>query len=191
MTTTEKAILVASFGTSYAETRTLTIEACENDIARAFPDYEIRRSFTSLMIIRRLKERDGIAVPTPEEALAELAEDGMKEVILQPLHIIPGEEFHEKIVKKKISFTKRFDRLLLGRPLLYFEKDYLQTVEGINGQLPLLDDGEAVVLMGHGTSDPVNTCYSCLQSFLNDAELPVFLANVEGYPGSGSGIYKR
>lgn len=182
MTTMKKAILVTSFGTSYADTRALTIEACENDIARTFPDYEIRRSFTSHMIIRRLKERDGMTVPTPEEALAALTEEGVKEVIVQPLHIIPGEEFHEKIVKKIIPFTKLFDRLLLGRPLLYFEKDYLRTVEGIKGQLPVLKDGEAVVLMGHGTGHPANACYSCLQSFLDDAELPVFLANVEGYP---------
>ena len=37
---TKKAILVVSFGTSYADTRKKTIEAIENRIQDAYPEYD-------------------------------------------------------------------------------------------------------------------------------------------------------
>lgn len=178
----KRGILVTSFGTTYADTRATAIETCENTIASAFPDFTVRRSFTSYMIIKRLRLRDGIEIPTPEEALKSMLGEGFTEVVVQPLHIIPGEEFHEKIVKKAIPYKSRFNTLRIGRPLLFYERDYQEVAAGIKAQLPGLNPGEGVVFVGHGTSHPANACYSCLQSFLQDEDLPVFIGNVEGYP---------
>ena len=87
-----QAILVVSFGTSYAETRAKTIDAAETRIAEAYPGYDIRRAFTSKMIIKVLRNRDNMIVDTPEEALKKLYEEGYSKVIVQPLHIINGSE---------------------------------------------------------------------------------------------------
>lgn len=183
-----KAILVVSFGTTYKETRELTIESIEEHIADRFGDYEIRRAFTSHMIINVLKKRDGIYINTPEEALEKLCEEGYKEVIVQSLHIMPGEEYDyvNKVVK---AFNKRkaFERLVLGRPILYFKgdaeaipDDYSKAVEAIKLQLP---ENSATVLMGHGTPHPANACYACLQQVLRDKDLNnVYIGTVEGYP---------
>ena len=78
-------ILVVSFGTSYNETRAKNIDAIENDIAKAFPDHELRRAFTSGMIIRKLQKRDGVKVDTVTEALEKMADEGIKEVVVKPL----------------------------------------------------------------------------------------------------------
>ena len=75
---TKKAILVVSFGTSYADTRKKTIEAIENRIQDAYPEYVIRRAWTSKMIIRKLKDRDCYHVDTVEEAMERLAEEGFQ-----------------------------------------------------------------------------------------------------------------
>ena len=80
----KKAILVVSFGTSYEETREKTIGAIEEDFRRAFPDYTIRRAFTSGMIIKKLRERDGIAVDSVPQALQKLYDEGYGTVICQP-----------------------------------------------------------------------------------------------------------
>ena len=90
-----KAILVVSFGTSFADTRKVTIEAIEQLVAETFADYEMRRAFTSHIIVDILRERDGIDVDNPEQALTKLRDKGFSEVIVQPLHVIPGEEFHD------------------------------------------------------------------------------------------------
>jgi sirohydrochlorin cobaltochelatase len=176
------AIIVASFGTSYAETRAKTIEACEHRLSAAFPAYRIQRAFTSYGVIKKLRARDGLAIPTPQEAAESLAREGYTQLYVQPLHIIPGEEFHEKILAKLLPLRNRFETLAIGRPILFLESDYTLAVEAIKQQMPLCGRGEALLLMGHGSKHPANACYSCLQSFINDEKLPVYIGNVEGYP---------
>lgn len=89
----KKAILVVSFGTSYLDTLEKTIEKAEKQIRDKFSEYDIYRAFTSHMIIKKLKEKYEIFVDTPEEMLGKLYEAGYEEIIMQPLHMIPGEEF--------------------------------------------------------------------------------------------------
>ncbi|MDU4326816.1 MAG: sirohydrochlorin cobaltochelatase, partial [Clostridium celatum] len=89
----KKAILVVSFGTSYIDTLKVTIEKAENQIRDYFNDYDTYRAFTSHKIIKKLKEKYEMFIDTPEEMLEKLYEQGYDEVIMQPLHIIPGEEF--------------------------------------------------------------------------------------------------
>lgn len=185
----KKGILVISFGTSYADTRKVTIEACEEKIAASFPDYEVRRAFTSSIIIKKLKERDNIQIDTPEEALNKMKDEGFTKVIVQPLHIIPGLEY-EEVLAVVNNFRGSFKELTVGRPVLYGIEDYKQAVEALKQQLPALDKDHAVVLMGHGTTHPANACYSCLQSVLNDEELNVLVGVVEGYPGIDNVIAK-
>ncbi|NLX91097.1 MAG: sirohydrochlorin cobaltochelatase [Firmicutes bacterium] len=185
----KKGILVISFGTSYADTRKVTIEACEEKIAASFPDYEVRRAFTSSIIIKKLKERDNIQIDTPEEALNKMKDEGFTKVIVQPLHIIPGLEY-EEVLAVVNNFRGSFKELTVGRPVLYGIEDYKQAVEALKQQLPALDKDHAVVLMGHGTTHPANACYSCLQSVLNDEESNVLVGVVEGYPGIDNVIAK-
>jgi len=185
----KKGILVISFGTSYPETRKVTIDACEEKIAESFPDYEVRRAFTSSIIIKKLKERDNIIIDTPEEALSKMKDEGFTKVIVQPLHIIPGYEY-EEVLAVVNNFKDFFEELTVGRPVLYGIEDYKQAVEALKQQLPALGKDHAVVLMGHGSNHPANACYSCLQSVLNDEELNVFVGVVEGYPGIDNVIAK-
>jgi sirohydrochlorin cobaltochelatase len=178
----KKAILVVSFGTSYADTRQVTIEACEAKIRETFSDYEVRRAFTSSMIIAIMKKRDNIHVETPEEALQTLQTEGFSEVVVQPLHIIPGSEFHDvvQIVKK---YESAFEKVHLGVPLLATTEDYMAVVDALKGQLPVLQENEAVVFMGHGTHHPANAAYAALERMFDDQGLQkVFVGTVEGYP---------
>lgn len=177
----KKGILVVSFGTSYANTRKVTIQACEEKIAKSFPDYEVRRAFTSKMIIKKLKERDNIQIDTPEEALNKMKQEGFTKVIVQPLHIMPGIEY-EEVLDAVEKFKESFQKITVGRPVLYGIKDYKEAVEALKQQLPKLNKDQAVVVMGHGTSHPANACYSCLQSVIDDEGLNVFVGTVEGYP---------
>ncbi|PAB56210.1 sirohydrochlorin cobaltochelatase [Anaeromicrobium sediminis] len=179
--TFKKGILVVSFGTSYENTRKANIEAVENRIKEEFEGNEVRRAFTSKMVIKKLKERDNIIVDTPYEALNRMKKDGFEEVVIQPLHIIPGIEY-EKIVSVVKEYDGQFKRIVLGRPVLYSVNDYKEAVHALKSQLPNMKEDSAVVLMGHGTYHPSNACYACLQSFFNDEKLNVYVGTVEGYP---------
>lgn len=180
----KKGILVVSFGTSYEETRKVTIEAIEDRIRENYKEYEIRRAFTSCMIINKLKNRDNIHIDNPEEALEKMAKEGFKEVIVQSLHVIPGDEYDEiKIAVHRFKNRNLFKKLILGRPLLYRIEDYFNVVEALKSQIPETREDSAVLFMGHGSVHHSNSCYSQFKYVLNESGLKnVFLANIEGFP---------
>ena len=177
----KKAVLVVSFGTSYKETREKTIEACEKKIKEGLKDYDFFRAFTSNMIIRKLKNRDGLHIENPIEVLDRLYEEGYKEVIVQTLHIICGEEFN-KLKEQVESYKNKFEKIILGRPLLTYIEDYKETVEAIEKQIPKMEKQEAVVFMGHGTFHESHSAYPALEYMLRDAGINAYVGTVEGYP---------
>ncbi len=186
----EKAILVVSFGTTYADTRKKTIEACEQDIAAEFPDYSVCRAFTAYGVINKLEKRDGIHVETPAEALERLHGEGFHEVIIQSLHLLPGEEFHNKILPAVGGWQGRFERFAIGPPIFSSIVDYRAVIEALGRQveehtgspLSALPQNEAVVFMGHGSKHPANMAYLALQHLIDKQDLPFLIANVEAYP---------
>ncbi|MFY9411357.1 MAG: sirohydrochlorin cobaltochelatase [Dethiobacteria bacterium] len=179
----KNAVLVVSFGTSHLDTLNSCIEATENRIHEALPGFELRRAFTSNFIIKKLAKRDKVIIDKPQKALERLKNEGFTHVVVQPLHILPGYEYH-KIKDVVMEFTRRrtFKSLLLGEPLLYNNKDYPVVVEALKTQLTLRDDETACILMGHGTDHFSNACYYCLQSFIDESGLNAYIANVEGAP---------
>ncbi len=196
----KKAILVVSFGTTYQDGLKLNIESVENKIRTTFLDYEVRRAFTSRIVIKRLSTRDGIQIDTEIEALQRLEDEGYKEVYIQPLHVVGGEEY-DKIKRIVVQYAHRkekaFEKIVIGRPLLYYtgqeEKpdDYLTAIHALKDQLPKVESHEAIVLMGHGGVHPANTAYAALQMKMEEAGLEnVFIYTVEGFPAIESVIAK-
>lgn len=177
----KKAILVVSFGTSYKETREKTIDACEKKIKEGLDGYDFHRAYTSNMIIKKLKNRDGINIENPIQALDRLYDEGYEEVIVQTLHIICGEEFN-KLKEQVESYQDKFKKIILGRPLLTYIDDYKEAVEAINHQIPQMEEDEAVVFMGHGTFHESHSSYPALEYMLRDAGINAYVGTVEGYP---------
>ncbi len=178
----KKCLLVTSFGTTYPEIDKACIAATEKRIADGFPGYEVRRAYTSEIVRKILRERDGLQVDNLRIALKKLRDDSFREVIIQPLHIIPGEEYHEKILKVVAEFRNDFERIAVGNPLLTTVNDYAKTIEALKTQLPDHCSDQAVVLMGHGSDHPSNAGYACLQLMLMDVLPQVYVGTVEGYP---------
>ena len=104
----KKAILVVSFGTSYKESCERTIGAIEREIAKAFPTYEVRRAFTSKVILKVLATRDKLHIDTVNEALEKLLEEGFKEVVIQPTHVMNGSEYEK--MKREASVFQEIGR---------------------------------------------------------------------------------
>jgi len=181
----KKAILVVSFGTSHLEALKNSIEKIENRIKDEFKEYDVFRAFTAHSIIKKLKERDNLDILTPEEVLEDLKSKGFEEVIVQPLHIIPGEEFD--YIKGVVESTKDdFKAVKLGRPIFFYQgmnglpEDYSLFIDSIK---EVLKGEESVILFGHGTEHPSNAVYGMLQTVLIDEDYEnVFVATVEGYP---------
>ncbi|AQR91505.1 sirohydrochlorin cobaltochelatase [Clostridium saccharobutylicum] len=181
----KKAILVVSFGTSHLDALKSSIDKIENRIKDEFKGYDVFRAFTAHMIIKKLKVTHDMVIFTPEEALEDLKNKGYEEVVVQPLHIIPGEEFDyiKGIVRR---YNKNFESIKLGRPIFFYQgmdelpKDYSLFIESIKD---VLNNEESVVLFGHGTAHSGNAVYGMLQTVLEDEGYDnVFVATVEGYP---------
>lgn len=178
----KKAILVVSFGTSHAGTREKTIVAIERDIEKAYPHCEVRRAFTSGMILNILARRDGIHIDNVSEALNRLAADGVEEVYIQPTHVINGEEFDD-MVSDVADNESRFSKIAIGAPLLTETEDYRRVVDAVMMHVPDLNQRDALVLMGHGTEHHVNAVYPALDyHFKERGYANVFVGTVEGYP---------
>lgn len=179
-----RVILVASFGTSYNDSRPVTIEAIEKDIAAAFPDWEVRRAFTAQTIIDKLSTRDGLEIDSVDEAMQRLIADGVKEVVVQPTHIMPGYEYSD-LTAAVGAYAASFDKLAIGKPLIYTEEDYEAVVEALTGAIPEVgSEDTAVVFMGHGTEHFANATYSELEYMLHaEGYENLFVGTVEGFPG--------
>lgn len=179
----KNAILVVSFGTSYNDTRALTIDAIEAAIAGAYPAYEVRRAFTSQIIIDKLRERDGLEINNIGEAMQQLVADGIGTLVVQPTHVINGYEFNEMLAEIE-PFTGSFASVTYGTPLLTTTEDYLALVEAFKNQIaPALTGDTALVLMGHGTRHFANSAYAALGYMFKEQGMQnVFVGAVEGYP---------
>lgn len=177
-----KAILVVSFGTSYEATRKVTIEAIEQDIANAYPDYKLYRAWTSKMILAKIKKRDNLHINNVKEAIEEMIADGITDVIIQPTHVINGIE-NELMKEDALSYQESFHSIRFGTPLLTSEEDNQTVIDTIAGEFSYLKEDEVLVLMGHGTTHYSNAIYAALDYAFKDKGHPnIFLGTVEAYP---------
>ena len=176
-------ILAVSFGSSYNETREATIDATEAALQSAYPDYEVRRAFTSQIVIDILEEREKMEIDNVEEAMERLVADGVKNVVVQPTHVIPGFEYDD-VMKEISGYADKFDSMLVGAPLLTSDKDYDTMVEVLKEETASYNvDGTAVVFMGHGTHHEANESYTRIEKRLHAAGLTnYFVGTVEGAP---------
>lgn len=177
------AVLVVSFGTSYNDTREATIGAVEKKIEEKFPDYDVRRAFTSQTIIDKLKERDNIEIDNVDTAMQKLVGDNVKELIVQPTHVMNGFEYEEMLNAVK-PYEDKFTKLSIGQPLLTSDEDYNKVVEALAAETPqLADNGTAVIFVGHGTEHYANATYAALDyRFKALGYTNAFIGTVEGYP---------
>ena len=177
------AILVVSFGTSFNDSRHITIGAIESAIREKFPDYDVRRAFTSQIIIDKLKERDGVVIDNVEEALDRLVADKVQEIVVQPTHLMNGYEYDD-LAKALESHKDKFKKVALGEPLLSSDDDYYKVIAALASVSERYDDGKtALVFMGHGTEAESNKVYSTLQDKLSaEGKKNYFIGTVEATP---------
>lgn len=196
----DKEILVVSFGTSFNESRVEDISGVEKALAAAYPDYAVRRAFTAQIIINHVLARDNEAIDNVDQALERAVNNGVKELIVQPTHLMHGAEYDELMDALK-KYESKFTKVAVAEPLLgevgkdasVINKDK-ETVakavvaEAVNtakfDSIEAADkDGTAFVLMGHGTSHTANVTYSQMQTQMDKLGYKnVFIGTVEGEP---------
>lgn len=176
-------ILVVSFGTSYNDSRDITIGAVEKAIEKAYPAYDVRRAFTSQIIIDILAEREGLEIDNIEQAMDKLVADGVKEVIVQPTHIMNGFEYDD-VVAEVTAYADKFDKLVIGKNLLTTDEDYNDVIRIVTEETAdCVSDGTAMVFMGHGTEHASNATYAKLQEMITAAGYTnYFVGTVESTP---------
>lgn len=181
---TKKAIVVVSFGTTFDDARKSCIESVETKIKEAFPDYEVRRAFTSKIVMKRLADR-GIFINSLEKTLDDLKAAGYEDIVLQSTHLTPGEEYDKKILAVADQYRSNFNSLVIGRPVLMFDgannnpDDFAIAMAALCKQLPKLQEGEEIVFMGHGSPHQHNPAYQALQDEFDAAKIPVTIGVVE------------
>ena len=196
----EKEILVASFGTSFNDSRAADIKSIEDAIAAAFPDWAVRRAFTSQIIINHIQARDGEFIDNMEQALERAAANGVKHLVVQPTHLMHGAEYDE-LVDAVDAYRDRIETIVVAEPLLgpvgkdatIINADKAAVAEavvaaagadaGFASAADAAQAGTAFVLLGHGTSHTAKVSYTQMQTQMEKLGYEnVFIGTVEGEP---------
>ena len=176
-------LLAVSFGTSYNDNRDLSSGAVEKALQDANPEYEVRRAFTSQIVIDILKDRDNLEIDNVTEAMERLVADGVKEVIIQPTHVMTGFEYDD-VVAEVNKYQDKFDTFKISEPLVVSDSDYDALIKSITEETASYNtEDTAIVFMGHGTEHEANVTYATLQEKLNAAgNNNYFIGTVEAEP---------
>ena len=196
----EKEILVVSFGTSFNDSRVADIKGIEDAIHAAFPDWSVRRAFTAQIIINHVQARDGEAIDNMEQALDRAAANGVKELVVQPTHLMHGAEYDE-MMDALDAYRDKFDKIAVAEPLLgevgtdatviNADKEAVAKAvvadaaadAGFADAAAAAKEGTAFVLMGHGTAHVAKVTYSQMQTQMGKLGYDnVFIGTVEGEP---------
>lgn len=196
----ENEILVVSFGTSFNDSRVADIKGIEDALQEAYPEWSVRRAFTAQIIINHVQARDGECIDNMDQALERAASNGVKNLIIQPTHLMHGAEYDE-LTEAVASYEDQFETVKIAEPLLgevgsdatVINEDkkavaQILTAETVStAGYDSLDaaeaDGVAFVFMGHGTSHTAKVSYSQMQTQMNELGYDnVFIGTVEGEP---------
>lgn len=179
----EKELLAVSFGTSYNDSRRRTIGAIEDALEEAFPEYSVRRGFTSQIIIDRVKSRDQIEIDNVTQALERAASNGVKRLVVQPTHLMNGLEYND-LVDEVAAYSDAFQEVTVGEPLLTSDEDFQKVIQAVVNSTAEYDDGQtAICLMGHGTEAESNQVYGKMQEMFKEAGYAnYYVGTVEASP---------
>ena len=196
----ENEILVVSFGTSFNDSRAEDIKGIEDALQAAYPDWSVRRAFTAQIIINHVQARDGEKIDNMQQALDRAVANNVKNLVIQPTHLMKGAEYDELVEATK-SYEDKFESLKIALPLLgevgndatVINEDKKAVAEAITMEalkvagyenIEAADaDSVAFVFMGHGTSHNAKVSYSQMQSQMKDLGYNnVFIGTVEGEP---------
>lgn len=179
----EKELLVVSFGTSFPDSRKKTIGAIEDALEHTFPEFSVRRAFTSGIILRAVSKKEGLQIDSITAALDRAEANGVSELIVQPTTMMNGFEY-EKLMRLLMERRSCFDHVRVGMPLLSAEADFEALIQAIKDAAKEYDDGDtAICFMGHGTEAQSNQVYAQLQNKLKEKGLNQYLiGTVEATP---------
>ena len=193
-------LLVVSFGTSFNGSRAADIGGIEKALQTAYPDWSVRRAFTAQIIINHVQARDDEKIDNVDQALERAVSNGVKNLIIQPTHLMHGAEYDE--LKEAVDgYKDKFESVTIAEPLLgevgsdatVINEDKQAVAEAITAQAvksanydsldAAAEDGTAFVFMGHGTSHTANVTYSQMQTQMDTLGYKnVFIGTVEGKP---------
>ena len=196
----ENEILVVSFGTSFNNSRVADIKGIEDALQAAYPDWSVRRAFTAQIIINHVQARDGEKIDNVNQALDRAVNNGVKNLIVQPMHLMHGAEYDE-LIGELDNYKDQFESVQVAEPLLgevgadatVINADKKAVAEiltaeavktaGYDSLDAAKEDGTAFVFMGHGTSHTAKVSYSQMQTQMKELGYDnVFIGTVEGEP---------
>ena len=196
----ENEILVVSFGTSFNDSRAEDIGGVEKALQAAYPDWSVRRAFTAQIIINHVQARDDEKIDNMDQALQRAVDNGVKNLVVQPTHLMHGAEYDE-LTEAVESYKDKFESVKIAEPLLgevgadetAINEDKAAVAEAITAEAvktagfdsldAAKEDGTAFVFMGHGTSHTAKISYSQMQAQMEQLGYDnVFIGTVEGEP---------
>ena len=196
----ENELLVVSFGTSFNDSRAEGVKGIEDALAEAYPDWSVRRAFTAQIIINHVEARDDEVIDNMQQALDRAVENGVKNLVVQPTHLMHGAEYDE-MTEAINGYKDKFESVAIAEPMLGEVGDDATVINddkkavaqaitdeackeaGFDSMDAAAEAGTAFVFMGHGTSHTANITYDQMQTQMENLGFKnAFIGTVEGKP---------
>ena len=196
----ENELLVVSFGTSFNDSRAEDVKGIEDALAEAYPDWSVRRAFTAQIIINHVEARDDEVIDNMQQALDRAVENGVKNLVVQPTHLMHGAEYDE-MTEAINGYKDKFESVAIAEPMLGEVGDDATVINddkkavaqaitdeackeaGFDSMDAAAEAGTAFVFMGHGTSHTANVTYDQMQTQMENLGFKnAFIGTVEGKP---------
>ena len=196
----ENELLVVSFGTSFNDSRAEDVKGIEDALAEAYPDWSVRRAFTAQIIINHVEARDDEVIDNMQQALDRAVENGVKNLVVQPTHLMHGAEYDE-MTEAINEYKDKFESVAIAEPMLGEVGDDATVINddkkavaqaitdaackeaGFDSMDAAAEAGTAFVFMGHGTSHTANVTYDQMQTQMENLGFKnAFIGTVEGKP---------
>ena len=196
----ENELLVVSFGTSFNDSRAQDIKGIEDALQEAYPDWSVRRAFTAQIIINHVQARDDEHIDNMQQALDRAVANGVKNLVVQPTHLMHGAEYDEMTAAIE-EYKDKFESVAIAEPMLGEVGDDATVINedkeavakaitdeavktaGYDSMEAAAEDGTAFVFMGHGTSHTANVTYDQMQTQMENLGFTnAFIGTVEGKP---------
>ena len=196
----ENELLVVSFGTSFNDSRAEDVKGIEDALAEAYPDWSVRRAFTAQIIINHVEARDDEVIDNMQQALDRAVENGVKNLVVQPTHLMHGAEYDE-MTEAINGYKDKFESVAIAEPMLGEVGDDATVINddkkavaqaitdeackeaGFDSMDAAAEAGTAFVFMGHGTSHTANITYDQMQTQMENLGFKnAFIGTVEGKP---------
>lgn len=173
----KRGFLVVSVGTSQIEAIEKTSVHLVRKIEACFSGEKCYLGFSNRRILEKMQAIAPDTFYSVKEALEQMCADGVEEAVILPTYLLNGIE-NDGMIAIAEEYREKFQQMRIGKPLLSAKEDYEEVLQALFAETSLQEE-EALVLVGHGSSLSANTYQNLEYTAYVKGQRNVFVGTID------------